>query len=247
MQFNIINIPKLKSTNSYAQELIESGDLHEGDVISTQYQKNGRGQGDNFWESEHGSNLLVSIILEPSMVPAQRQFVLTQIVSLALVDLIKEYILTEEVKIKWPNDIYVNKNKIAGILFQNFVKGNHIEFSIAGIGINVNQKKYYSEVPNPISIIHHSNSPTNLKVLLDKLLDKIGFNYETYRLKENFEELKSKYVINLYRYNEWATYSDGNNPFQGKIFDIDEFGRLEVMMKSGEEKKFMFKEIEFVE
>lgn len=247
MQFNIIHIPKLESTNSYAQQLIESGELHEGDVILTQYQENGRGQGDNFWESEPGSNLLVSIILEPKMIPPSQQFVLTQLVSLVLVDLIKEYVIIEEVKIKWPNDIYVNNRKIAGILFQNFIKGNEIEFSIAGIGINVNQKKFYSGAPNPISIIHHSDQPIDLNVLLNKLLDKIGDNYETYKLKQNFQELNSRYILNLFRYNEWATYSDGNNFFKGKIIDIDEFGRLKVKLKSGKEKKFGFKEIEFVD
>lgn len=246
MQFNIIHIPKLESTNSYAQQLIESGYVHEGDVISTQFQENGRGQRDNFWESQPGMNLLVSIILEPKMIPPSQQFVLTQLVSLALVDLIKEYVLIADVKIKWPNDIYVNNMKVAGILFQNFIKGNEIEFSIAGIGINVNQKKFYSGAPNPISIIHHTNQPTDLNVLLDKLLVKIGVNYEIYRLKESFQELKSKYILNLFRYNEWAAYSAGNNFFNGKIIDIDEFGRLKVKFKSGKEKKFGFKEIEFV-
>lgn len=246
MQFNIINIYKLDSTNSYAQKLIESDDIHEGDVISTQFQENGRGQGGNFWESEHGSNLLVSVILEPKMIPAPQQFVLTQLVSLSLINLIKEYILIDEVKIKWPNDIYVKDKKIAGILFQNFIKGNEIEFSIAGIGINVNQKKFYSGAPNPISIIHHSDQPTDLNVLLDKLLDKIGVNYETYRIKANFQELNSMYILNLFRYNEWAAYSDVNNFFKGKIIDIDEFGRLKVKLKSGKEKKFGFKDIEFI-
>ncbi len=247
MQFNIINIQKLDSTNGYAQKLIEKGELHQGDVISTSHQVNGKGQGENFWESKPGCNLSVSIILEPTMIPASHQFVLTQLVSLAIVDLIKEYVLIEEVKIKWPNDIYVNNKKISGILFQNFVKGNEIEFSIAGIGINVNQKKYYSGALNPVSIIHYINESINLEVLLDNLLDKIGVNFEFYRLKENYPELKSKYITSLYRYNEWATYSDGNNPFQGKIIDVDEFGRLKLMLKSGEEKKFMFKEIKFVD
>ncbi len=247
MQFNIINIPKLESTNSYAQQLIESDDLHEGDVISTQYQENGRGQGENFWESEPGSNLLVSLILEPKMIPASQQFVLTQLVSLALVDLIKEFVLTDEVQIKWPNDIYVNNKKIAGILFQNFIKGNEIEFSIAGIGLNVNQKKFYSGALNPVSIIHYTNETIDLNILLDKLLDKIGVNYETYRIKENFQELNSKYILNLFRYKEWANYSNGNNFFKGKIIDIDEFGRLKVKLKSGNENKFGFKEIEFVD
>lgn len=246
MQFNIINIPEVESTNSYAKQLIENGSMHEGDVISTRYQRNGKGQGSNSWESEHGSNLLISIILEPNMIPASQQFVLTQLISLAVVDLIKGYVFDEEVKIKWPNDIYVNNKKIAGLLFQNFVKGNEIEYSIVGIGINVNQKKYYSEAPNPISIFHFSDESTDLNLLQDKLLEDIGKNYENYKLNQDYQLLKSKYILNLYRYNEWSTYSDGKNFFQGKIIDVDGFGRLTLELKNDNEKKFGFKEIEFI-
>lgn len=250
MQFNIINILKLESTNSYAQQLIKSGDLHEGDVIFALNQEKGRGQGDNFWESEPGSNLLISIILEPKMIPASRQFVLAQLVSLAIADLVKEYVLTGrvpiEVKVKWPNDIYVNNKKVAGILFQNFVKGNEIEYSIVGIGINVNQEQFYSGASNPVSMIHHTHKSINIELLLSKLLDNIGVSYEVFRLEENFQELKSRYINNLFRYDEWATYSDGKETFRGRIVDVDEYGRLMVELESGEVKKFMFKEIEFV-
>lgn len=246
MQFNIINIPEIESTNIYAKQLIDSGDASEGDVVSTQYQKQGRGQGDNFWESEPGSNLLVSIIFQPKMIQASQQFVLTQLVSIAIVDLIKEYVINEEIKVKWPNDIWINGKKVAGILFQNFVKGSEIEFSIAGIGINVNQKRYYSEAPNPISIIHFTDKSISLNVLLNKLLDNIGTNYWNYKLNQNCQRLKSEYIHNLFRYNEWATYSDGKNFFQGKIIEVDGFGRLTVKLKNGNDKKFGFKEIEFI-
>ncbi len=245
MQFNIINIPKIDSTNSYAQQLIEKGNLHEGDVIFTSNQEMGRGQGDNYWESEPGSNLALSLILEPKLVPASYQFVLTQIVSLAIVNLLKEYIITDDVKVKWPNDIYVNDNKIAGILFQNFVKGNQIEHSIVGIGININQKQFFSSAPNPVSMIHHIQDSVNINDLLNKLLDKIGVAYEEYKRGDNFRKLKSAYLRNLYRYNEWHVFSENKVSFNGKIVDVDEYGRLMVEIESGEVRKFMFKEIEF--
>lgn len=249
MKFNIINIPKLDSTNSYAQRSIENGTLHEGDVVFTLNQEKGKGQGDNFWESEPGSNLSASIVLEPRTIPASRQFVLTQFISLAIVGAIKKHLpghVAQGVKIKWPNDIYVENNKIAGILFQNFIKGTEIEHSIVGIGINVNQKEFCYGAPNPVSIIHHTGKPININVLLDGLLEKIGINYGMFRAEKNFPELKSKYLNNLFRYNEWATYSDGKNIFQGKIVDVDEYGRLKVMLGNGAEKLFMFKGIEFV-
>jgi len=246
IKFNIINIHKLDSTNSYAQRLIEEGNLHEGDVIFTLNQENGRGQGDNLWESEPSSNLLISILLKPKIVDASQQFVLTQLVSVAIVDLITRYVPGELVQIKWPNDIYVNNKKVAGILFQNYIKGNIIEHSIIGIGINVNQKHFYSSAPNPISIINYTNKQINIDELLSKLLTNIGDNYVKLNLKKGFHQLESYYINNLYRYNEWANYSDNKHTFRGKIIDVDNYGRLLIKMKSGRVKKFMFKEVEFV-
>lgn len=251
MRFNIININKVTSTNNYALQLIESGGLHEGDVISVPYQERGRGQGDNSWESEPGSNLLISIILEPNMISASQQFVLTQIISMAIADTVKEYVFAgyeiAEVKIKWPNDIYVDDKKIAGVLFQNFIKGNQIEYSIVGIGINVNQKKFCSDAPNPVSIINYIHKQTDLDELLSKLLNKIGNHYEEFKFKENFSRLKSEYINNLYRFGELTTYSDYNGKFKGKIIDIDDFGRLSIKLENGEVKKYMFKEVEFLD
>ena len=246
MKFNIRNIDKLESTNSYAQNLLENGDLRHGDVISCYHQENGKGQGENFWESERGSNITISIALQHLVIHPSQQFMITQLVSLALVDVIEQYVTKEDVKIKWPNDIYIADKKIAGILIQNFIKGEEIECSIVGIGVNVNQKEFYSDAPNPVSIVHHSNKKIDLKQFLDQLLDRIDVYYEFHKQMINVQDLKSKYIDKLFRFNIWATYSDGNNNFQGKIIDIDDFGRLVVKMKDGREKIFMFKEIEFV-
>lgn len=249
MRFNIIKIQELNSTNSYAQQQIENDALQEGDVIFTMCQNDGKGQGKNSWESEPGSNLMISIVLEPNMIYASQQFVLTQLVSLAIIDIIKKHVLgsnnKQEVKIKWPNDIYVGNNKIAGILFQNFIKGNTLEYSIVGVGINVNQKEFFSSAPNPISIIHFVNKLTDVNELLNELLFNVGTNYEKYTFESNFTELKLKYLKNLYKHNIWADYTDSEGIFKGKIIDIDEFGRLIVEQKDGNKKQYMYKEIQF--
>jgi BirA family biotin operon repressor/biotin-[acetyl-CoA-carboxylase] ligase len=248
MDFNIINLPKVKSTNSYAQKQIEKKALKEGDVIFTLNQEEGKGHGNNIWESEPNSNLLASIILQPVTVEASNQFVLTQIISLAIIDLINEYITnkSQKVKIKWPNDIYVGDFKIAGILFQNFIKGNKIEHSIIGIGINVNQAKFLSSAPNPISLIHYTNKSTDIYKLLQKLLTNISVYYEKYSINSNYLELKTRYINTLYRYKIWADYGDNNGHFRGQIVDIDQYGRLIVKIESGIEKVYNFKEIRFI-
>ena len=68
------------------------------------------------------------------------QFQLVIFTSLVICDLLNE-IQLKDVKIKWPNDIYIGNKKIAGILFQNFVVGESLTYSVIGIGININQKK----------------------------------------------------------------------------------------------------------
>jgi len=249
MKFNIIKLPKVKSTNNYAQQQIENKALKEGDVIFTINQEEGRGHGDNRWESEPGKNLQISIILEPHMIEASNQFILTQIVSLAITDLIRKNIrdkkLKHEVRIKWPNDIYVGDFKIAGILFQNFIKRNKIEYSVVGIGINVNQNRFFSSAPNPISLIQASNKSINITKLLKKLLNNIGTNYEKYTFEGNYTELKTSYINNLYRYNVRSNYSDITGAFMGQIVDIDQYGRLIIRLDNGTEKKYDFKEIKF--
>lgn len=250
MKFNIIYLSKVNSTNSYAIQQIEKNALNHGDVIFTLNQESGKGQGDNIWESEPGNNLHVSIILSPKTIDASDQFVLTQFISLAIINLISRYLpdesVRQELKIKWPNDIYVGDKKIAGILFQNFIKGNKIEYSVVGIGINVNQTKFISSAPNPISIIHKTNKLIEIDKLLENLLVSIGIIYEKYSVNGNFVELKTKYINNLYRFNIWSNYSDSEGLFSGKIIDIDEYGRLLVQHESGEKKLYMFKEIKFL-
>ena len=247
MKFNIIKIPRLASTNSYMQEQVEKKALQEGDVVRALFQDEGKGQGGNNWESEYGKNLLFSMMLEPKTIDASQQFILTQLVSLALLEEIIEFLVSFniDVKIKWPNDIYVDNKKIAGMLFQNSIKGNKIDYSIVGIGVNINQLKFLSSAPNPISIIHFTKKLTDIDIFLNKLLSKIGKEYDKVTIHQNKELLKERYVNSLFRFNSWHNYSDSEGIFYGKIIDIDEYGRLIVLKNTGKQKVYMHKEIGF--
>ncbi len=131
---NIIYLHEVESTNNYANQLILSDAAEEGTVVLAHYQKKGKGQHGNNWESEDEKNLLMSIIIFPGFLDAGKQFLISKVVSLALIDFLKTE--TEDVSIKWPNDIYVGKNKIAGILIENSVKGTNMFSAILGIGLN---------------------------------------------------------------------------------------------------------------
>jgi len=249
MKFNIIEIDSVDSTNSYAIELERSNVIHEGDVVLANYQKGGKGQGDNSWESEYGSNLTFSLVLKPAFISPSNQFVLTQIVSLAIAEVVSSKLSNIDsavVKVKWPNDIYVNEKKISGILFQNFISGNKIEKSIVGIGMNINQNEFVSNAKNPVSLIHHIGVESSRDEILDDLLSRINYRYEELKSDFDFQDLKTEYMENLYRAGEWSNFSDKGGSFTGKIIDIDEYGQLEIITKSGIVRVYSFKEVEFV-
>ncbi len=147
---NIYFYDHLTSTNSEAVRLLKESGLPEGAVISAGFQSAGRGQKENKWESEEGKNLLISVILFPINIEPDLQFIISMTISLGICDFLKRHIPASS--IKWPNDIYVNNDKIAGVLIENSIMGSSIEYSIAGIGLNINQEKFTGDAPNPVSL-----------------------------------------------------------------------------------------------
>ena len=115
---------QLTSTNSEAVRVMKENHIPEGSVISAGYQSAGRGQKGNSWESSEGKNLLISIILYPSIINPGEQFLISMAISLGICEFLRNYI--PECKIKWPNDIYVFNDKIAGVLIENSVMGDRI-------------------------------------------------------------------------------------------------------------------------
>ena len=231
-----------ESTNNYAMQLVS--DKHrEGTVVLAQYQRRGRGQAGSYWESEAGKNLLMSLILEPKFLEAGKQFYLSMVVSLGLVCFLKSYL--NDVKIKWPNDIYVGDKKIAGILIEQLVKGSHIEASVVGIGLNVNQLTFLSEAPNPISMKQLTGKEYELDIILDEFLFELE-NFYNILQKKNFIEIEREYLQNLFRINEWYHYRAGDEEFIARITGIGEFGQLQFEDQSGKIRSYLFKEVEFV-
>jgi len=243
--FHIIHKKKIISTNDLAQERITKGIAAGGDVIWADEQTQGKGHGSDSWESAKGKNLTFSLILRPHFIEPSKQFLLTQLVSLSIVDLLEEYI-DKMIMVKWPNDIYVENEKIAGILIQNTLSGNIIDYSVVGIGLNVNQEHYVSDAPNPVSMIRFTCSEIPLEKLLGKLLSVIGSMYDKLPSPAFHSELHDVYLDHLFRFGEWADYEEGGKVFRAMITGISPYGQLKLKTEKGEEKLFGFKEIEFV-
>jgi BirA family biotin operon repressor/biotin-[acetyl-CoA-carboxylase] ligase len=245
MEFEIHHIERVDSTNRYAFEFCTREEIAEGIVYLAREQYAGKGYHQNSWLSEKGKNLTFSLVLRPEFIPPSDQFVLTQIISLALTDLLNSLIARQKICIKWPNDIYVDDRKICGILVQNSIMGDKIDFSVVGIGLNVNQTVFPEELPNPVSIAEITGEVYNPNMILKQLLECIGERYERYKDNPNRDDLQREYLDNLYRYGQPAEFKDDTGFFIGQITGVDEYGRLELMLSGGERKKYNFKEVEF--
>jgi len=246
MHFEILDIASVPSTNVFLFDKIRVEETVEGLVIAANEQTAGRGLGKNVWESEVGKNLTFSVLLKPEFLEAANQFVITQMLSLSVLNVLKKYFTADVLKVKWPNDIYVSDRKIAGILVQNIVKGKSISHSVVGIGINVNQKKFVSNAPNPVSIIQITNKITSLKVLLAEFLSELNSIYSNYKTVQSQIELKEIYLNNMYRFQQQHYFIDGNGHFEGKIIGVDAFGQLQIKDSSHKIRVYSYKEVEFV-
>jgi BirA family biotin operon repressor/biotin-[acetyl-CoA-carboxylase] ligase len=183
--FNIIPVSNINSTNDYLKNMHRKAKMPEGSVILADFQSEGKGQGMNTWYSGKGLNILMSILLYPG-IRANRFFFLTEMISLALVDALKENGI--QAKIKWPNDIYVGDQKISGILIENILLSDVIETSVVGIGLNVNEIDFPPEIPNPVSVKQITGKSLDLSSLINKLLEKVRLRYKSL-LDNQFESM----------------------------------------------------------
>lgn len=245
---NSIHVESVGSTNSYASEMMRQIELSEGSVIYSFSQLSGRGQRGNFWESEPNKNMALSIVLYPRFLSVDMQFLLTKMTSLAVSDLMAEILQdsnkSANVSIKWPNDIYVNDKKIAGILIENTLKETSIQSVVIGIGINVNQKEFNS-TKCAVSLITLVEIEMDLQNVLERLCEFFEARYLQLR-SNKLESIDKAYLDRLYRIGTWADYRDEQGVFQGRITGVSAKGKLQLELKSGELKSFSLKEIGFI-
>ncbi|MBQ9254429.1 MAG: biotin--[Bacteroidales bacterium] len=228
---NLITLDKISSTQTFLLEEDKELSLPEFTVAYTENQTQGKGQGTHVWESEEGKNISFSLLLRPYFLDPSMQYLITQIVSLAIVDTLKEYI-KEGVKIKWPNDIYVNDNKICGMLIQNKLLGSSFAGVYCGIGININQKNFLL-APNPTSIYIETGKQTDKKEVFNLAIKNIEKRY-TQLKQEDIKSIQEEYLSLLLYRNEWRLYEYKGEKIRAKIICVNEFGHLIFEKEDGE-------------
>jgi BirA family transcriptional regulator, biotin operon repressor / biotin---[acetyl-CoA-carboxylase] ligase len=241
--YTIIKVGEVDSTNNYARGLVVSKGAEECTVVLAEYQSRGRGVGINSWESEKGKNLTFSLILKPAFLEPGKQFYLSMAVSLGICDFISDEV--GSCKIKWPNDIYVSIEKVGGILIENIIQGNTISDSIIGVGLNINQEKFVSDAPNPVSLKQITGKEYNLDQCFEEIYSSILSWYETLKAGA-FETVGKAYTSVLFGMGTWATYKTGDLIFNGRILGIDEFGQLKIEDSDNQIRLFKFKEVEYL-
>ncbi len=227
-------LPETDSTNDWLRQHAGAEDC----VVWTDFQTAGRGQGTNTWESERGKNLLFSILHHPCDVAASRQFVISMAISLALCDTLSQHI--GGVSIKWPNDIYWNNAKIAGILIENRLHGSKIRESVIGVGLNVNQEEFRGDAPNPVSLIQIHGMPTDRASLLEDILRNF------YQRMEQPSALHAAYMQLLYRRRGYHPYCDADGAFMAEIENVEKSGHLLLRDDNGRQRRYAFKQVQFV-
>jgi BirA family transcriptional regulator, biotin operon repressor / biotin---[acetyl-CoA-carboxylase] ligase len=245
---HLIELTETASTNTHAIQLIKQGSVTEGTVVWAHFQSSGRGQYGNTWQAEKGKNLTFSLAIHPNFLAAEKQFYLSKITSLAVLGMLTEYLPASQydIQIKWPNDILVNKDKIAGILIESILRGNLVQSSVIGLGLNVNQLCFEETKRKAISLSILLGKEFDLKTLLALFCKHFEALY--LNLKQNkFDRLNKLYINNLYRFNEFADYKAGEKTFCAKLTGVEENGLLILKTKQNEILKFNFKEVEFLD
>lgn len=240
-----VRLDTTPSTNEYANMLIKKNKALNGMLITTAAQTAGRGQDQNHWESKPGENLTLSIIVKPRNLMPARQFMLNKITSLAIRDFVMMHLKDVAVSIKWPNDVYAGDQKIAGILISNTIAGQEITWSVIGIGVNINQTKFESDAPNPVSLKLLSGENYELDDCIDKLCGAFEKRFARL-LEKNYHQIDSDYLSALYLFGEYAGFLYKGQKINARITGIGEFGHLELETTGNEKLLCDLKEIKLL-
>ena len=240
-----IKVSQTASTNTYLSRLAAT--LPGGTVIYTPSQTAGRGQKGNSWESEDGKNLTFSLLLKRPPVNARDQFYLSEAAALAVVEALAAQ-AGDGFTVKWPNDVYWQDKKICGMLLENSLDGSDIATCIVGIGINVNQERFLSDAPNPVSLINITGHEHDLMTLLKKVCSRIeqlvaSLNNDTAR-----SDLHRQYMAALYRNDgQQHPYEDADgHRFMASVADIAPDGTLTLLHQDGTRHSYLFKQVKHI-
>jgi BirA family biotin operon repressor/biotin-[acetyl-CoA-carboxylase] ligase len=233
----------IDSTNNYAMEQVNSGQISHGTTWFAMEQTAGKGQRGKQWLSPPGENIMLTVALQPNTLPLSRQFMLSVAVALGASDFFGKY-AGDETRIKWSNDIYWRDRKAGGILIENVLRGSTWQYAITGIGININQVQFPEHLPNPVSLRQITGRSWDSIALAKELCQCLAPWLQQLH-PAHYNELLEQYKSRLFRLDEQGLYRIQGEYFQGIIRDVLPDGKL-CLEKNGAILQLDFGEVEFV-
>ena len=238
---NIIKLDAIDSTNNYLKKIILNEGINDYTVVTAKFQTQGKGQLGTEWESEHSKNLICSVYKKNINIKVQDQFVISALVSLALIKTLRKVNLSN-MHIKWPNDIMSDNKKICGILIENIVKENYIKDTVIGIGLNVNQT-IFNNLPNAASIKNLIGTTCSIDEILKDLVKNVKYYFNELD-KSSINSIFEKYEDALFRINKPSTFKNSKGEvFSGYIKGVSRSGKLSVMLEDNLVESYDLKEI----
>lgn len=249
---NYLHFNSLDSTYNYVAE--HAATMASGTVVSADFQSAGRGQRGNTWEAEAGCNLLFTLLERIPAWPARSQFFISEAVSLAIADTLHEQ-CGVECRIKWPNDIYAADRKIAGILISHSVDAPQgdapatLGHTVIGAGININQEKFRSDAPNPVSVRQLTGRTHELEPLLRAVCEAIAARLQAMQRPGGTEALHAEYMTHLWRgdgqQHPFYDVATGER-FRAAIRAVEPSGHLILVTEDGPLRRYAFKEVSWL-
>lgn len=243
MKATEIHILETQSTNALLKTYLQEGNISDFSIVTTDHQTEGRGQMGSSWSSEKGKNIACSIYKEIQGIKITEQFVISMIVSIALIDALEE-LMVPKLKIKWPNDIYSSNHKIAGVLIETTLNGAEISSAIIGVGMNVNQKNFEG-LPNASSLICILGKPVDRSYLTHLILKNFTKRYN--HLDKGFDYFQKVYESKLYRKDKVSLFKGEQiGKVNGIIKGVNDKGQLRVDIDNKGELCFNLKEVQLL-
>ena len=235
-------LDEISSTNDWLLTRISKQKFHEGTVVFASVQTDGKGQRGSKRFSQPHKSLTFSVLLKPSFLSPIHAFDLSICVALALYDSLNK--LRKGFKIKWPNDIYFEDKKIAGILIENQMNRFIYQNAVVGIGLNVNQSNF-DDLSNAISLKQIIGIEFPLEKVMEHICESLEARYLMLR-SGHFKILKKAYMSNLYGLNQLHYFMVYNKKLNGKIINVLRNGFLQIELIDGEIRDYDIKEIKFL-
>ena len=265
--FRMLELDEVGSTNNFLKHLNTPGDQRTT-LVTAEFQTAGKGAGTNRWESARGENLLLSLRVMPSNLPVRRMFALSEATALAVRETLASPLQTSPrgglqaglsgeteggclggtFTVKWPNDIYFGDSKVAGMLIENDLQGALVRSSVIGIGINVNQRRFLSDAPNPRSLADIVGHDVERRFVLEQFMER--FTHYMKMIDEGKEDaldaLHERYKSCLYRRDGNYKFLDEMGVFCAKIVDVEPSGHLVLQDQEGKQRRYEFKEVKYI-